>query len=455
LNSEAAATSERAWRILLWVFGFVLLVLVVVPIWHSVHGHSTKDYWVWYQTGQTVLQGGEIYPDRWHKFPFMYPPSCALFLAPVSALGQTGLVVALALSNAAAWICCIVFSARLATGGWRRAHPLVYLVPSLVMGAHIWGNFLLGQPSLVLLALMLAAFISLQRKSQSLAGGLIALAAAIKAFPVIAIVYLIYRRHWIAVASLVVTLAFLLIVLPIPFRSYTQAKQDRERWASGMLFKYDETGVGQRLGRSNSWKNQSIWGVANRLLRHVEYDHKYEPHEPVYANFADLDFDAVNRIILACALGLGLVFTAAMPPTARFFCSRRLLGGARGTLPAGTHASHSEAAKEEWGPFRTPETDAIEYALLLLLMLIFTPLSFGYLFAWLLYPLTVVVQRVVNGATKGAALAVCAASAVALLALSIPFRVMAQTYGNALFATLLLSAGLAIELWRLKRGAVS
>jgi hypothetical protein len=430
------------------------LVLVVVPIWHSVRGHSTKDYWVWFQTGQTVLQGGEIYPNRWHKFPFMYPPSCALFLAPVSALGQTGLVVALALSNAAAWTCSIIFSVRLATGTWRRAHPLVYLVPSLIMGAHVWGNFLLGQPSLVLLALVLGAFILLQRKFQSLAGGLIAVAAAIKAFPVIAIVYLVYRRYWLAVASLVVTLAFLLIVLPIPFRGYAQAKQDLERWSSGMLFKYDETGVGQRLGRSNSWKNQSIWGVANRLLRHVEYDHKYEPHEPVYANVADLDFDTVNRIILLAALALGLVFIAALPPSARVFCSRRPVGGARGTLRAGTHASHSEAATEEW-QCRTPETDAIEFALLLLLMLVFTPLSFGYLFAWLLYPLTVVVQRAVTGATKSAPLMACSACAVALLALSIPFRVMAQTYGNALFAALLLFAGLAIELWRLKRGAVS
>ena len=88
-------------------------------------------------------------------------------------------------------------------------------------------------------------------------------------------------------------------------------------------------------------------------------------------------------------------------------------------------------------------------------MLVFTPLSFGYLFAWLLYPLTVVAQRVATGTTQRATLAACTISAVTLLALSIPFRVMAQTYGNALFATLLLFAGLAIELWRLKRGAVS
>lgn len=420
MNSERSQLSSR-FRILLWVFGFVLLVFVTVPIWHSVRGHSTKDYWVWFQTGQTVLQGGEIYPDHWHKFPFMYPPACALFLAPISALGLTGLVIVLALVNAAAWICSIIFSVRLATGRSGRAHLFVYLIPGLVMGAHVWGNFLLGQPSLVLLALMLGAFLCLQRKRDWTAGGLVAVAAAIKAFPIMAIVYLIYRRYWIATASLVLTLAFLLIVLPLPFRGLTQATRDLDRWSSGMLFKYDETGVGQRLGRSNSWKNQSIWGVANRLLRHVEYDHKYEPHEPVYANVANVDFNTVNRIIVACALALGLAFVTVMPRAAR----------------------------------RTPETDAIEFALLLLLMLVFTPLSFGYLFAWLLYPLTVVTQRLFDGRGSHAALAACAGSALALLALSIPFRVAAQTYGNALFATLLLFAGLSFELGRIKRASVA
>jgi hypothetical protein len=420
-NVMPSRESERTWRILLWIFGFAVLVLVVVPIWHSVRGHSTKDYWVWYQTGQTVLQGGEIYPDRWHKFPFMYPPACALFLAPISMLGLTGLVTVLALVNAAAWICSVVFSVRLATGHKARAPLVVYVLPSLVMGAHVWGNFLLGQPSLVLLALMLGAFLCLQRTRYWAAGGLIAVAAAIKAFPVMAIVYLIYRRYWIATASLLLALTFLLIVLPIPFRGFNGARRDLERWSSGMLFKYDESGVGQRRGRSNSWKNQSIWGVANRLLRHVEYDHKYEPHEPVYANVADLDFKVVNGIIVACALGLGLVFVTAMPRAGR----------------------------------RTPETDAIEFALLLLLILVFTPLSFGYLFAWLLYPFTVVTQRIFDKKGPPRVLAVCAGSAVVLLAFSIPFRVGAQVYGNALFATLLLFAGLTAELWRVKRGPVA
>jgi len=407
---------SSSWRTLIALFAFVLLVFVLVPVWHSVRGHSTKDYWVWFQTGRTVLNAGEIYPDRFHKFPFMYPPPCALFLAPISALGQTGLVITLALVIAAGWIGSIVFSVRLATGSWERPHHLVYVVPSLIMGAHVWGNFLLGQPSLVLLALMLGAFVALQGKSDVVAGLGVAFAAAIKAFPAIAIVYLVYRRFWKAAAVMTIASTFFLVVLPIPFRGYATAKPDLERWSNGMLFQYDESGVGQRLGRSTSWKNQSIWGLANRLLRHIEYDHKYEPHEPVYANIADLEFATVNRIILGTGLALGLVFVGVMP-------QRRQ---------------------------RTRETDAIEFGLLLLLMLMFTPLSFGYLFAWLIYPLTVVTARVVTGNCSRILLWSCVI-AVLLLALSLPFRVVADAYGNAFGAALILFAGLAIELWRIKR----
>jgi hypothetical protein len=44
-----------------------------------------------------------------------------------------------------------------------------------------------------------------------------------------------------------------------------------------------------------------------------------------------------------------------------------------------------------------------------------------------------------------------ALSAVALVSLSIPLRIPAQTYGNTLVATFLLFVGLAIELFRLRR----
>ncbi|MFL6526726.1 MAG: glycosyltransferase family 87 protein [Chthoniobacterales bacterium] len=403
------------WR---WVIGWftaVLLVFMAVPILHCIRGHSIKDYIVWYDAGHAVLHGTEVYPPLNFKFPFMYPPACALFLAPLAALGKLGLITVLVFVFAASWIASIVLSVRLATGKAERAHWLLYVVPSAIVIVYVWGNFLLGQPSILLLALLLGAFFLLQRNRQIGAGVFVALAAAIKAFPVIAIVYLIYRRYWIATASLVVTLVLLIVVLPIPFRGYALAKQELSRWSNGMLFKYDEGGVGQRGGRSQSWRNQSIWGVANRMLRHVESDPAFGPHVPVYSNITDLGFKTVNRIILAAALLFGLAYVAVMPRRNR----------------------------------RTTETDAIEFALLLLLILMFTPLTFGYLFVWLLYPFTVSTQRLLTH--RNPRLFVLTAAAVVLLSLTAIWRVPAQTYGNVFFATTLLFVALALELWTIKR----
>ena len=96
-------------------------------------------------------------------------------------------------------------------GGWERRHVLLYVIPSVVISVYAWSNFHIGQPSLILLALMLGAFVALQQKRGVLAGALIGVAAAIKAFPVIAIVYLVYRRFWLAAASLIATIVLLFI----------------------------------------------------------------------------------------------------------------------------------------------------------------------------------------------------------------------------------------------------
>ncbi|HEV2096377.1 MAG TPA: hypothetical protein VGQ82_07735, partial [Chthoniobacterales bacterium] len=73
------------------------------------------------------------------------------------------------------------------------------------------------------------------------------------------------------------------------------------------------------------------------------------------------------------------------------------------------------------------------------------------LFAWLLYPFTVLTHRLTS--VRSPLLLFTAIGAVALLALTIPFRVQAQVYGNIFFATILLFIGLSEELIRLQRMA--
>src|SRR5438067_8971402 len=353
-------------RALLTLFIAAATVFSVLPLLHYFRGGHLFDYKLWYDTGKQVLAGDEIYFFRSGKYDFMYPLPCALFLAGASLLGQGGLIFLLVAINSAAWFYSAWLSATLAGGTHGRRNVWLYLVPSLLVIVYIWSSYHLGQPNLVLLALMLGAFVALRAKREIVAGGLIAVAAAIKAFPILAIIYLIYRRYWIAAGSLVVTLVFLVLVLPAPFRGFERAWRDVGKWSAGMLT-YSEAKVGQRPMRSYTWKNQSLVGVSNRLLRHVDADAASAPHKPVYVNFADLKFPVANAIVIAVALMLGILFVVVMPQ--------------RG--------------------MRTADSDAFEFALWLLLMLMITPLSFGYFYSWLMLPFTVVIQRVLIGKCSG------------------------------------------------------
>jgi hypothetical protein len=406
--------SPVAIRGLLWAFIVTATVFSALPLLRYLRGHSIFDYELWYTTGKHVLAGDEIYFFRAGKYDFMYPPPCALFLAGASLLGQGGLIFLLVAINSVAWFYSAKLSAVLAGGNRGTTNLWLYLIPSLLVIVYVWSSYHLGQPNLVLLALMLGAFVALRAKREIVGGGLIAVAAAIKAFPVLAIIYLVYRRYWKGTVSLVATLVFLILILPAPFRGFERAWHDLEKWSAGML-KYSEVSVGQRPMRSYTWKNQSLIGVSNRLLRHVDADAASAPHQPVYVNFADLKFPVLNGIIFSAALALGILFIAVMP--------RR--------------------------DMRTADSDAIEFALLLLLMLIVTPLSFGYFYSWLMLPFAVITQRVL--VEKVSSILWWCVPALALLAVGLIFPRDAQLYGNTFFATLLLFITLSIQLLRFKK----
>ena len=410
--------SPAGFRMLMVIFVVAAIVFSGVRLLHYFRGRSIMDYKLWYETGKQVLAGQEIFFLRFGKYDFMYPPPCAIFLAGASLLGQGGLILLFVAINSAAWFASVQLAVVLAAGQSRAKNAWLYLMPSLLVIVYIWSSYHLGQSSLVLLGLMLGAFVLLRAKREISAGALIALAAAIKAFPVMAIIYLIYRRYWKATASLLVALVFLLLVLPAPFRGWERAWRDLRQWSVGML-KYSPAGVAQRPMRSYTWKNQSLVGVTNRLFRNVDADAASAPHTPIYVNLADLKFATVNAIIITVALALGILFIAAMPQRA----------------------------------MRTAESDALEFALLILMVLMVTPLSFGYLFSWLILPFAIVTQRMLTG--KGSSLLWWSLPVLAILALALPFPRGAQIYGNTFFGALLLFIGLSIELLRCKRAGRS
>ena len=467
---EAGSRRLRPW--LLASLGVLMVVFSAPPLVNVATGQPNKDYSLWHQVGVALRQGYDVYPDpaSGRLFPFMYPPSAAAILGYVSYVGEYGTIALLTLAHSVAWLGAVVLSVRLATGGKASGrNPLLYVVPSLCIIALIHNSYMLGQPNLALLTLLLGAFYCLQKGRDGWAGALVATAAAIKAFPILALGYFIYRRKWRASAATAAVLAAWLLVAPLPFRTPAQTVRDVKVWTGGMLLTYNKKGIAQRPFRSYSYKNQSIMALAHRFLRDVPADGeavlsrrtnnfrnerarmglgadgsidlttiltappRTDTHEKIFegaaadlqkawrVNVASLDFRIVTLITVSAMLGLSLFVVLAMPSDRR----------------------------------RTARTDALEFALVTLLIVMFSPLSFNYAFVWLIYPVTVALNEALEHpapAGRRRTLQRLGLAAIVLIpALAVPMPLYAQAWGNLFVPSLLLVFTLGWTLRRVSR----
>ncbi|MGL5166803.1 MAG: glycosyltransferase family 87 protein [Afipia sp.] len=379
----------------------VLTAYVLVPeIWGSGKG---KDYGLWYWAGRQVLHGGSLYERANGILDFIYPPTSAILLAIPSYFGKAPLYLVLTILNSVAWWLTSLLSNAM-TGSEKIPGPWLAALPGFATVAFVFETYALGQPNLVLLAMMLMGFWWLQRGRSWPAGALFALATAIKVFPVAVFPYLLFRGHWRAATGMVIFLAVFLVALPAPIRGYQRNVSELTTWVDSMVGSASEKGFGQREEQNWSWINQSLIAQVHRFTRHIDYN-QIEPAGPVgYVNVVNVDFKTANWIVLAVAALIGFGFMASVPTRSRM----------------------------------TPRSTADELGILFCLMTIASPLARQYYFVWLYFPLTVLCHRaafdarpVVQRGTWAALAAACG-----LMVLSLPgFPLLFQALGNNLAAT--------------------
>ena len=382
---------------------------------------KTKDYALWYWAGQQVLHGGALYPsDIHHQFEFIYPPLPAILLAIPSWFGKIPLYLVLSIMNVVAWWYTGILSNAM-TGSDRKPGPWLEALPALVTVTFVFDMFDLGQPNLVLLAMMLYGFWGMQHRRSWLAGFMFALATAIKVFPIAVLPYLIWRRQWAAVVSMVAFIGILLYVVPAPIRGFERNAAELKTWYQGMIGSSSEKGFGQRDEQNWSWVNQSIIAVTHRLVRPLNYNQEDPDKPPRAMNVIDVDYKTANWIVLAVSALLGLGFVAVMPQQAR----------------------------------RTARSDAEELGILFCLMTVASPLARQYYFMWLFLPMTVLMHRAAfderPNVRLGTWLALGAAGILMLLSLP-PFPNVIQAWGNNLVATAILAGCLA---WHIRHPPVA
>jgi hypothetical protein len=104
-----------------------------------------------------------------------------------------------------------------------------------------------------------------------------------------------------------------------------------------------------------------------------------------------------------------------------------------------------------WRSPQSPPSDAIEQAMVALLVLVLAPLSFNYSYVWLVFPLTVLLH-LASAAPAGSPMRRVGSAttivSVVLLSLALPWRREAQAYGNVFFSGLVPLIGLGLILRR-------
>jgi hypothetical protein len=378
----------------------------------EIFGHGkTKDYPLWFWAGQQVLHGGNLYPsDPKTYFEFIYPPLPAVLLAIPAYFGKLFLYTCLSVLNAVAWWMTAQLSNAM-TGSGRTPGPWLFALPAFATVTFVFDMFDLGQPNLVLLAMMLYGFWLVQHERPWMAGSMFALATAIKVFPVAVFPYLVWRRQWAAAASMVVFTAIFLFVVPAPVRGFQHNVTELKTWFQGMVGTSSEQGFGQRGEQNWSWVNQSIIAVTHRLVRPVNYNQDDPAKPPAYMNLADVSFKTANWIVLAVSLLIGLGFIAVMPPRARV----------------------------------TSRSNAEELGILFCLMTVASPLARQYYFIWLFFPVTVLIHRAAYDPRAAVRAGTWAGLAVAglLMCLALPvFPRDLQAFGNNLAAAAVIAGEL-------------
>ena len=377
--------------------------------------HDFKDAEVWYDAGRRVLEGRTL-----ANLPhYRYPPTFAVLVAPLCALGFAPFYFAWYLMNLWLFHASGDLARGIAPPGGQHVPRRHRWLPLLLVAAYAVDNLILGQTNILIIALVYLTFRDDLRSRQWRAGIPLGAAIAIKAFPAPLLAYFLFRMRLRLVASALLSCAFFLLLVPAPVRGFERNLREVSEWGQRVVMPYLSRGQAGDWGQhALDFGNQSLPAVARRYLTRVDAQVMARESDPIYVNVADLSSREVNLVVLALFAALGLGFMAA--------CGLR------------RPRSQVELAGE--------------YALATVLLLLVSALSWTYFFVMLLLPV-VVALRLLDGGKPLTRLTVWALRA-ALWGLAVATVLLVSHFGRALgnlcWASVLFFLALARARWDLR-----
>jgi len=416
-RTPSLAAGEVGPRWWLWVAVALLLLVTAVVVGKFLH-HDYKDAEVWYEAGCRALEGRSLAGLPHYR----YPPTFAVLVAPLAALGFGPFFFVWYAVNVGLFVVSVRLSRRLAAPTEAECAPASYWLPAALVAVYAVDTLFLGQTNILIMALVYWAFVEEARGRQFVAGLPLGAAIAIKVFPAPLLLYFAFRLRWRVVAAAVLCGMFLLFVVPGAARGFERNLREMADWSDRVALPFVSRGEAGDWGQhSLDFGNQSLTGVAGRLLMAVNAQVAAREGPDIYVNVADLDAAQVRRVVLAVSLALGLVLIWAIG-------WRRPADGLR---------------------------QSTEYALAVTLLLLTSALSWTYFFVMLLLPVMVSVRLLGERDRIGGTAAL--ALRIALVGMGVGTALLMRQYARALgcvfWASLLVFAALAMAALRLRRQA--
>ncbi|CAN5519062.1 hypothetical protein BH11PLA2_BH11PLA2_20100 [soil metagenome] len=401
------------------------ILFAAIPIYKSVtreNNSGNKDYTLWYEIGNATRAGEPLYEARHNnEVKYLYPPPMAVLVySPLSLLGPTGFVTAIAVFTAAMWAACVALCLILMTDRWKGHARWLYVVPGLAVASYMWDLQILGQVNMVLLAMTLTAMLLVRRGHGLSAGLFLGTAIAIKGFPLPAIAYFIVRRQWTAVASTLASTVLVVFLLPAAVRGFERTAGELQLWTQNMIGDQSGNAVGARTSVGYTRRNQSLVSVSHRLLRDVHAGPDPEEQGRFTVNFANVSPKTAQLVGFAACFGLGLVLLVT--------------------------------TRMKFAP--TPLAEGLEVAMVTTLVILCSPISWTYFFCWLLPAWTAVMICTVSpqlsaGTRKVAWSGAILAAVLLVSAVTEQIDPTLQSYGVTAWGTVTLFLTMAYARWTL------
>jgi alpha-1,2-mannosyltransferase len=315
--SEPIPTAANPWKSAQrWFVIGLILLFIALSVQYTIKVLEHRSAYMRWRDQLLALDNGD---DIYKEFVYPNPPIMAMVLKPladiepgfVGALVWYYLKVGMALASFY-WLFRLVAASGTPFPPWAKALVVLLSLRPII------GDLIHGNVNLFILFLVMAGLYAFH-KGRSVRGGLfLAFAIACKVTPALFVPYLVWKRAWKALAGCAVGLVLFLWVVPSCYLGWQKNQELLTSWTRQMIVPFLVHGQ-----VTSSHENQSLPGVAARLLTHspsfLEYDPE-PPHSPQpkrFDNLLDLSPPAAGWLVKGVELlFVGLVVWRCRKPLA-------------------------------------------------------------------------------------------------------------------------------------------